>query len=157
MDFDTRPACYAWIERDGQVLLTFFETSGVAGRYASGWTLPGGGMDLGETPEQTVVREVAEETGYAVRPDGLLGVRNHWIEPGRRMSEADRPLHALQMVWRAQITSGELVVEVDGSTTDARWFDIGEVLAGSLDAVPLIADAARWAGAAAEPRARATQ
>lgn len=31
------------------------------------WTLPGGLMELGETIEQAVVREVKEETGWTVR------------------------------------------------------------------------------------------
>lgn len=31
------------------------------------WVLPGGGIDPGETPEEAVVREVREETGYVVQ------------------------------------------------------------------------------------------
>lgn len=30
------------------------------------WVLPGGGIDAGETPEQGVIREVQEESGYSV-------------------------------------------------------------------------------------------
>jgi 8-oxo-dGTP pyrophosphatase MutT (NUDIX family) len=37
------------------------------------WELPGGGMLPGESPEETVVREVHEETGIAVEIVELLG------------------------------------------------------------------------------------
>jgi len=38
------------------------------------WTLPGGRMERGETPTQTLEREVREETGYLVKTDQLIGV-----------------------------------------------------------------------------------
>lgn len=38
------------------------------------WELPGGVLELDETPEQGVVREVLEETGIAVEPDRLTGI-----------------------------------------------------------------------------------
>lgn len=38
------------------------------------WNLPGGRMEEGESPADTVVREVKEETGYDVRVDRLSGV-----------------------------------------------------------------------------------
>lgn len=37
------------------------------------WITPGGGVDPGETPLQTAVRELAEETGLQVEPDALRG------------------------------------------------------------------------------------
>lgn len=37
------------------------------------WVLPGGGLDAGETPEQAVVREIAEETGLDVRVTKKVG------------------------------------------------------------------------------------
>jgi 8-oxo-dGTP pyrophosphatase MutT (NUDIX family) len=44
------------------------------------WELPGGSMLLGETPEQTVIREVREETGLDVVIAELLGLyeRTGW-------------------------------------------------------------------------------
>ena len=38
------------------------------------WTLPGGWVDVGESPSEAVVREVREESGYETRPVKLLAV-----------------------------------------------------------------------------------
>jgi ADP-ribose pyrophosphatase YjhB (NUDIX family) len=38
------------------------------------WSVPGGGLDPGERLEETVVREVREETGLEIRPAALIGV-----------------------------------------------------------------------------------
>ena len=57
----TRVAARGVVLRDGKML---------ASRAALGdiWMIPGGGVERGETPEDAVVREVQEETGYIVRP-----------------------------------------------------------------------------------------
>jgi ADP-ribose pyrophosphatase YjhB (NUDIX family) len=39
---------------------------------AGEWSLPGGGQELGETLAEAARREVAEETGLAIRPTGVL-------------------------------------------------------------------------------------
>jgi mutator protein MutT len=41
---------------------------------AGEWSLPGGRLELGESIEQAIVREVQEETGLEVQPLQLLGV-----------------------------------------------------------------------------------
>ncbi|HEX4820112.1 MAG TPA: NUDIX domain-containing protein [Acidimicrobiales bacterium] len=51
-------ACAAVI-RDESILMV--EQLNEAGRVV--WTLPGGGVESGETPEAAVIRELAEETG----------------------------------------------------------------------------------------------
>jgi len=38
------------------------------------WNLPGGAIEVGERADQTIVREVLEETGYAVEVVRLSGV-----------------------------------------------------------------------------------
>ncbi|WP_186049544.1 NUDIX domain-containing protein [Burkholderia gladioli] len=38
------------------------------------WSLPAGGIELGESPQEAIIREVMEETGYRVDVKGILGV-----------------------------------------------------------------------------------
>ncbi|MFE2916132.1 NUDIX domain-containing protein [Kitasatospora indigofera] len=59
----------AVIIRDGHVLMVRERGRGPSGRHDGHeyWTLPGGGIEPGETAEQAVLREVAEEAGLAGR------------------------------------------------------------------------------------------
>jgi ADP-ribose pyrophosphatase YjhB (NUDIX family) len=53
--------------RAGRILLVQEREGGV-------WSLPGGWVDVGESPSEAVAREVLEESGYAARPVKLLGL-----------------------------------------------------------------------------------
>jgi ADP-ribose pyrophosphatase YjhB (NUDIX family) len=122
MRAELRVAAYAMVVRDGQVLLARW----VDREGAKRWTLPGGGMDHGEDPYDTVIREVDEETGYAVEPTALLGVDSMTRQYPRRLgSGAD--FHGLRLVYEARVTGGELRPETDGSTDLAAWHPLDEV------------------------------
>lgn len=146
VDVDTRVGCYAWIEQDGQVLLAHWSGfSAPDGRYLRPcWTLPGGGLEPHETCEQAAVREVAEETGYAVELGSLLGTATEVIPSADRMSASARPLLLVQLIYSATPSSGELTDEVDGSTDEARWVPL-EALS-TLPCAGLIDHALRFLG-----------
>ncbi len=122
-DYDTRLSAYAIVvdEQDRALLALWNEGS------QHQWTVPGGGAEAEETPEEAAVRELREETGYQVDLRRLLGVHTFFVPPERRLSNADRGLKVIQVVYDAEITGGELTNEVDGSTDEARWIPVVEI------------------------------
>ncbi|MEM1177808.1 MAG: NUDIX domain-containing protein [Acidobacteriota bacterium] len=136
--FQIRLAAYALID-DGAHLLLCRIAPRIA-KHAGKWTLPGGGLDLGETPEGAVIREVAEETGLIVEPRELLGTDTLVLGSG---AEA---WHHLRLIFRAEVVGGELRHEVDGTTDRCRWHPRMSV--GELPRVTLVDAALRLAGPA---------
>lgn len=131
-EYDTRLGAYAVVLDDRRrVLLALWNEPA-----RPTWTLPGGGVDLDETPEAGAVREVREETGYDVELVRLLGIDSQVVDAARRPATTARPLRKVGVIYEARIVGGELAHEVDGSTDEARWFPVDEV--GSLERVELV-------------------
>ncbi|MGW1140892.1 NUDIX hydrolase [Streptomyces zhihengii] len=126
-----RVAAYAVCIRDGQILLARW----VARDGTRRWTLPGGGMDHGEDPIDTVVREVEEETGYRAGITALLGIDSERRTHPRGFGAA-ADFHALRIVYEGRVSGGELRPETGGSTDLAAWHPLDGVEA--LDRVPLV-------------------
>ncbi len=90
---------------------------------AGQWFLPGGGVEHGEAPFEALQREVAEETGLAVRSATLLGVLSDtWPVPG------DTLLHSVRLIYRIDGWDGELVHEASGTSDLAEWFARSELV-----------------------------
>ncbi|MER6994969.1 NUDIX hydrolase [Streptomyces sp. NPDC000410] len=131
MSQDLRVAAYAVCVRDGRILLARW-----VGRDGTRkWTLPGGGMDHGEDPVDTAVREVAEETGYTAEVTTLLGIDSMRTRRPRRLG-GESDFHSLRIVYEGRVTGGELRPETNGSTDLAAWHPLDAV--ADLDRVALV-------------------
>ena len=68
--------CGLVIDKKGRWLVVKKKYGGAKGK----WTLPAGFVEVGETADEAVKREVLEETGIVCRIDGLLGLRTGVID-----------------------------------------------------------------------------
>ncbi len=66
------------------------------------WTLPGGWVDVGESPSESVEREVKEESGYEVRAVRLLALWDMDKHP-----HPPRPFHIYKLIFQCELLGGD--------------------------------------------------
>lgn len=115
----TRIAAYGLITAADRILLC--RLSATVRTHRGYWTLPGGGLDFGETPVDAMIREVKEETGLDVVQDTLLDI-DSICTPGR-----SGPMHSIRIVYRARVVGGALRPESDNSTDLCQWWPRDEL------------------------------
>jgi 8-oxo-dGTP diphosphatase len=111
--YPTRPylAVSAAIFHAGRVLIVRRGTPPMQGVY----TLPGGGVELGETLEQAIVREVREETGLAIEPIALAGYR----QVIARDADGGIERHFVILPFAARYLAGEIALNAE--LVEAAW------------------------------------
>jgi mutator protein MutT len=86
------------------------------------WGFPGGAVELGESLDETVRREVAEETGLKVRVTGLLGVYSRYHDSYPNGDQAQ----VISTVFTCAADGGQL--QADGKeTVDLAWFALNQL------------------------------
>ena len=138
-----RVAAYAVIVRDAEILLARIAPSISPTEQ---WTLPGGGIDFGEHPGDAVVREVHEETGLDCELGApiWIGSAHRVFDRGARGEIEASEMHSVRIVYDAWVPAdapAPRVVEIDGSTVDARWHPLVGVESGQVPTVPMVREA----------------
>jgi len=86
------------------------------------WFLPGGGVQHGEAPEDSLRREIEEESGLTV----TLGPLREVLSDVRTLPDGTS-LHTVRLIYQVDSWEGTLRPEADGTTDAVGWFTPAEV------------------------------
>ncbi len=110
-------AVSAAIIRDNRVLIVRRAKPPSEGFY----TLPGGGVEAGESLHDAITREVMEETGIAIEPVAFAGYR----EAVRRDADGKVARHFVIMAFACRWLAGE--PRLNEELAEARWLEPAEI------------------------------
>lgn len=113
--------------KDNQILLVQRKNEPFKGK----WALPGGFVEYGEKTEDTVVREVFEETGLKTKIRELAGVYSD--------SKRDPRGHTITVVYILKRSGGKLKAGDDAS--DVKFFKVNKLPVLSFDHNVIIKEA----------------
>ena len=112
-----RPGAYALITCEDRIVLV----KACQGPYNGMWNLPGGGIEFGETPSQTLQRELLEEIGLTGLADPVLvgEIVSTEVHPDQK----DTELHLIGFLYRLVLSEvREVSAGPDaGDAIEAKW------------------------------------
>jgi len=99
------------IKSEGKILLQ--RRTGAHGEGT--WSLPGGHLEFGETPEQTAIREAKEEVNADIKNIRVVGLTNDVMRADDK--------HYITIFVEAEYVGGEIKIAEPHRTTEIRWCD----------------------------------
>ena len=78
------------------------------------WSLPGGFVEHDEIVEESLAREIEEETGLKVKPTRVVGVYSHPLRSPVK--------HVVTICYECTVLEGEL--KAHGENTEAKFFAV---------------------------------
>lgn len=95
------------------------------------WTIPGGWADIGDTPAESAVREVYEETGYRTRAVKVLAVLDR-----SRHAHPPHVFHIYKIFFLCELLNGGQREAGYAAQTSAAFVETGEAAFFTEDAIP---------------------
>lgn len=115
-----KPASSAIVERNGRYLLVRRANPPAADMYA----FPGGRAEPGETPEETAIRELREETGLDVTRPRLFAT----YDLETRGADGTLQSHYFLSVFRVDACDETEAIAADDAA-DLGWYSLAEIRA----------------------------
>ena len=109
-------ACAVIEGKDHEVLLMFEGDM----PYHKQWVLPGGYVRPDETVEQTVAREIEEETGLKIASTKLIGLYEDFL------TEKNEPINHIIAAYKAEVVGGRIMFSKEA--TAYKWLILNEAL-----------------------------
>ena len=85
------------------------------------WQLAGGGIEFGEHPRDTILREISEELGNLE----VAFLSHHPFVHSHHSEE--RNSHTIVFAYPLQYISGQISTQQDEETAEAKWFRYDEI------------------------------
>jgi 8-oxo-dGTP diphosphatase len=136
-----RPSVYGIVIKNDKILLSK--------QFGDKYDIPGGGLDLGELPEEGVIREIKEETGIDAKNPRLVELVNSYFYSAHAKKES---YQCLMMYYVCEYAGGELSTEGFDEYEKqyaemAEWLPLEQLndigVASSIDYRPFVKKALR--------------
>ena len=119
--------------KDGKILMGKKDPS-KGGVYPDVWHIPGGGIEEGETMEQTLAREVFEEVGIDIKPYFAknINIIGHGLSEKTLQDTGEKVLCEMEFNYfeiKIDDKNGDdIKLRLDDDLVEARWFSREELL-----------------------------
>ncbi|MBR4177909.1 MAG: NUDIX hydrolase [Bacilli bacterium] len=96
------------------------------GAYTGKLDLPGGSIEHGERPEETLVREIKEELNADVKEYNLFDSES--VTVNWKHKEQDENMHHIGIFYLVTLKDNKLKEDADGlDSLGAKWYDIDKL------------------------------
>ncbi len=137
---DTRHlGVYGVIIKEGCILLIKKSRGAYIGKY----DLPGGSIEHGEKPCETLKREIMEETGLKVQSFHILDADSVVVDWDNPLIHTQEHMHHIGIIYDVIAFDGEIKIDSDGlDSLGAIWYPLSEIK--KEDISPLTYDALKF-------------